>query len=235
MRSFLCVALCLLTAVVHGQAIYQCKQQDGTPAFQDTPCPGASNAQPTTVARPNRGMTISGSAPTGGTALNQQQAKALIDQLLQARQFNAAMAVAKQNGLEGYLSQRDIEGPSRPLGPATPQGLPPEQRQQLIQALEALQTQMQSLPTKGGSLSAAAPQTGMPDAHKLPWALVFMANADGSLSPRGPIRYNGTSYNGPGVKFTHNVLFGGVDLTSVQGHDVLAHFDGRVLVIDKFL
>jgi hypothetical protein len=50
----------------------------------------------------------------------------------------------------------------------------------------------------------------------------------------GPILYNGFSYDGPDAKFTRQTLFGGVDLASMQGHELWAHFEGRTLVIDKF-
>ena len=242
MRWYLFAVLSLLTAAVHGQSIYKCKQHDGTTAYQDSPCPGTPNAPPMTVAGPDSAMPTAhpyGGGPTGGAGLNPQQARALIDQLMRAHQFNAAMAVAKQNGQMAYLSQRDIQGPSAPLGPTQSPGAPqpqgddlsPEQRQQLKQKLEALQTVMQGLAAKN---AVPAPPGVSPDAHQLPWTVVFVTNADGSFSPRGPIRYNGASYSGPDAKFTHQALFAGVDLTSMQGHNVWAHFDGRILVIDKF-
>ncbi|WP_230474878.1 hypothetical protein [Dyella monticola] len=94
-----------------------------------------------------------------------------------------------------------------------------------FEALAQLSTKNAAVPAPPGVSS---------DAHELPWAMVFTTNADGSLSPRGPIRYNGVSYSGPTAKFTHQALFAGVDLTSVQGHGVWAHFDGHTLVVDKF-
>jgi hypothetical protein len=129
-----------------------------------------------------------------------------------------------------FASRKD--GDQSPGAPQ-PQGddLSPEQRQQLKQKLEALQTVMQGLAAKN---AVPAPPGVSPDAHQLPWTVVFVTNADGSFSPRGPIRYNGASYSGPDAKFTHQALFAGVDLTSMQGHNVWAHFDGRILVIDKF-
>jgi hypothetical protein len=46
MRFYLFAILSLLTAAVHGQSVFKCKQQDGTTAYQDHPCPGAPNARP---------------------------------------------------------------------------------------------------------------------------------------------------------------------------------------------
>jgi hypothetical protein len=245
MRKYLFAVLCLSTAVVHGQSIYQCKQKDGTPAFQDTPCPGTPNAAPMAIASPTSGLTNTGvesaiphTPPHGGTAINQQQAKALIDQLVRDRQFNAAIAVAKQNGLMGYFAQETVQGPPNLTAPEPPPpqppGLPPQQRAQLAQELAFFNARMQAITAKNAS-GTAAPQAEASSANELPWGLVFVSNADGSVSPRGPIRYNGASYPGPSAKFTHSNLFNGVDLTSMQGHTLQVHFDGRVLVIDKFL
>lgn len=245
MRRYLWVMLSLVTITAHGQSIYKCKQQDGTTAFQDSPCPGAPNAPPMTVASPGSAAPIAHryggvpmTAPHGTAGLNPQQARAMIDLLMRTHQFSAAAAVATQNGQMGYFSEREMQGPSAPPPLLQPQSAPqtqgdlsPQQREQLKQQLEVLQTSLQSLSAKN---AAPAPPGVSPDAHQLPWALVFVTNADGSFSPRGPIRYNGVSYNGPDAKFTHQALFAGVDLTSMQGHGVWAHFDGRVLVIDKF-
>jgi len=256
MRRYLFVMLSLFTITAQGQAIFKCKQQDGTTAFQDSPCPGAPHAAPmavvsptdraTPIAHPYSGVPIphqydrmTMTAPHGSAGLNPQQARALIDQLMQAHQFSAAAAVATQNGQMGYFSEQEMQGPSVPPVPPRPQaapqsqggGLPPQQREQLKQELELVLTAMRSPSAKN---SAAAPPGVSPDAHQLPWALVFVTNADGSFSPRGPVRYNGVSYSGPDAKFTHGVPFAGVDLTSVQGHGLWAHFEGRVLVIDKF-
>ena len=165
MRWYLFTVLSLLTAVVHGQAIYECKQKDGTPAFQDHPCLGAPNAPPMMIAPPNSDMTIT--SPNRGGSLSQQQAKALIDQFLQARQFNSAMALAKRYGLEGYLSQRDIQGPPQP------QRVSSQQLEQLKQALTILQAQVRSLPAKNAPLAATATQRG------------FKINAYASVSSRG--------------------------------------------------
>jgi len=155
---------------------------------------------------------------------------------MQAHQFNAAMAVAKQNGQMDYLSQREIQGPSAPLNRTQSPGdshphdgdLSAEQREQLKQVFQAL---AQTLNDKH---PPPAPPGVPSDAHPMPWTVVFITNADGSFSPRGPIRYKGVSYSGPELRFTHQALFGGVDLATVQGHDLWVHFEGRTLVIDKF-
>ncbi len=98
MRWYPFFALCLLMASAHGQAVFQCKQKDGTTAYQDTPCPGKPDEPPVmTFARPNAG------------ALTQQQrlqAMVLIDHFLEAGQFAPAMDIARKNGLELYLQQR---------------------------------------------------------------------------------------------------------------------------------
>jgi len=244
MRRYLFVMLSLLTITARGQAIYKCTQKDGTTAFQDSPCPGAPNAPPMTVASPDAAMPLArsyGSTPSAGTAsgrLSQQQARALIDQFMRAHQFNSAMAVARRYGQMDYFSQDDVQGPPAPLlpsqRPSVPQSqgdLSPQQREQLRQGLEALQISIQALSAKN---AAPAPSGVSPDARQLPWTLVFMTNADGSLSPRGPVRYKNVSYSGPTEKFTHQALFAGVDLTSMQGRGLWAHFEGRVLVIDRF-
>ncbi|WP_284402246.1 DUF4124 domain-containing protein [Dyella lipolytica] len=236
--------LSLLTITAHGQAIYKCAQKDGTTAFQDSPCPGAPNAPPMSLSNPDAAAPPArsyGSTPTAGTAtgrLSPQQARALIDQFMHAHQVDSAMAVARRYGQMDYFSQRNVQGsqsptlPSQPPGALQPQGdLSPQQRAQLKQELDALQTSLQTLSAK----NAAPAPPGLPsDAHQLPWTLVFMTNADGSVSPRGPVRYNGVSFSGPTEKFTHQALFAGVDLTSMQGRGLWAHFEGRVLVIDKF-
>ncbi|MEW9573441.1 DUF4124 domain-containing protein [Rhodanobacter sp. Si-c] len=41
MRFCLYAILGLLAAAAHAQSIFKCKQQDGTTAYQDHPCPGA--------------------------------------------------------------------------------------------------------------------------------------------------------------------------------------------------
>lgn len=245
MRRYLFVILSLLTMTAHGQSIYKCKQHDGTTAYQDSPCPGAPNAAPMTVASPDAAMPVArsyGNTSSPGTAsgrLTPEQVRASIDESLRTHHVDYAMALAKRYGQMDYLSQREIQGPSAPIGSIPSQGaaqaqgadLSPEQREQLKQKLEVLQAALQTMAAKNAT---PAPAGVSPDAHQVPWAMVFITNADGSFSPRGPIRYSGVSYNGPDSKFTHQALFGGVDLTSMQGHDVWAHFEGRVLVIDKF-
>jgi hypothetical protein len=67
------------------------------------------------------------------------------------------------------------------------------------------------------------------------WDQVFTVNDDGSVSPRGPIYYHGISLGGPGIKFGRGVSFGGIDFAALQGHDLNAHFEGQMLVIDNFL
>lgn len=138
----------------------------------------------------------------------------------------ATMPAAHSYGSTPSLRPLPSQPQSTPQPPSG--GLSPLQREQLKQQLEAL--------TQLSTKSAATPASPgvSPDAHQVPWALVFITNADGSFSPRGPIRYNGVSYSGPDAKFTHQALFAGVDLTSVQGRGVWAHFEGRTLVIDKF-
>lgn len=49
MRIYLFVILVLLATTAYGQSIFKCKQQDGTTAYQDHPCPGAPNARPTMI------------------------------------------------------------------------------------------------------------------------------------------------------------------------------------------
>lgn len=71
--------------------------------------------------------------------------------------------------------------------------------------------------------------------RQMHWEQVFVINADGSVSPRGPISYRGVTLGGPGIKFGRGVSFSGVDFASLQGHDLNAHFEGPVLVIDDFL
>lgn len=180
MRWCLFAVLSLLAAAVHGQAIFECRQKDGTPAFQDSPCPGAPDATPMAIAHPDGGMEIT-TGPNGGGSLSQQQAKALIDQFLQARQFNSAMALAKRYGLEGYLSQRDIQGLPQLQGAPQPQRLSPQQLEQLKRALEGLQARMQSFSAKSAPLAVAAPRGGGRPAL----GLAFTVHADGSVSPRG--------------------------------------------------
>ena len=89
MRRYLFVMLSLLTVTAHGQAIFKCKQPDGTTAFQDSPCPGAPHGPPMTIVspedrttpitRPNSGVlvphqldrsTITGPHSTAAAALN---------------------------------------------------------------------------------------------------------------------------------------------------------------------
>jgi Domain of unknown function (DUF4124) len=244
MRRYLFVMLSLLTITAHGQAIYKCTQKDGTTAFQDSPCPGAPNAPPMTVVSPDAAMPRAHSyegVPRAGTAsgmLSPQQARALIDQLMHAHQVGPAMAIAGRYGQMDYFSQRDIQGPPAAPLPAQPPGaskpqddLSLQQREQLKQEFEALETAIQAHSAKNAT---PTPSGVSPDALQLPWKVVFTTNADGSFSPRGPVRYNGVSFSGPSEKFTHQALFAGVDLTSVQGRGLWAHFEDLVLVIDKF-
>jgi len=67
------------------------------------------------------------------------------------------------------------------------------------------------------------------------WDQVFIVNADGSVSPRGPIAYNGIQLGGQGVRFGSGVSFGGVDFAAMRGHDMNIHFEHGTLVIDSFM
>ena len=98
MRWYPFFALCLLMTTAHGQAVFECKQKDGSTAYQDTPCPGKPNDPPA--------MTFA--KPTAATITPQQrsQAMALIEHLLQIGQLGLAGEIAQHNGLESYLQQR---------------------------------------------------------------------------------------------------------------------------------
>lgn len=98
MRWYPFFALCLLMATAHGQAVFECKQKDGSTAYQDTPCPGKPNDPPAmTFAKP-KAATV--------TPQQRSQAMAMIELLLQIRKFDVAATFARDHGLEPYLQQR---------------------------------------------------------------------------------------------------------------------------------
>jgi len=98
MRWYPSFALCLFMAAAHGQSIFECKQKDGSTAYQDTPCPGKPEGPPV--------MTFG--KRDAGTPIQQQRlaARVLIDHLLEAGQFAPAMEIARKYGLEVYFQQR---------------------------------------------------------------------------------------------------------------------------------
>jgi hypothetical protein len=98
MRWYPLFALCLFMATAQGQSVFECKHNDGTMTYRDTPCPDKPGESPV--------MTLA--KPTVGTLaqLQRLQAMVLIDHFLEAGQFAAAMDVARKNGLEAYLQQR---------------------------------------------------------------------------------------------------------------------------------
>jgi hypothetical protein len=98
------------------------------------------------------------------------------------------------------------------------------------------QPQTSAPPAQLSSPPAETQQELAPNVVRLVhWNQVFIVNEDGSVSPRGPIFYNGISLGGPGIKFGRGVSFAGIDFAALQGHDLNVHFEGQVLVIDNFL
>ncbi|GLQ98179.1 DUF4124 domain-containing protein [Dyella mobilis] len=53
MRFYLFAILSLFAVAAHGQSIFKCKLQDGSTAYQDHPCPGATNTKPTMTITPD--------------------------------------------------------------------------------------------------------------------------------------------------------------------------------------
>ncbi len=61
---------------------------------------------------------------------------------------------------------------------------------------------------------------------------VFRRNTDGSFSPMHPVQING-EYMGTGVPFIQGTYFGGVDVGSYSGHDLLIDTIRGVIIIRK--
>jgi hypothetical protein len=61
---------------------------------------------------------------------------------------------------------------------------------------------------------------------------IFRRNTDGSFSPMHPVQING-EYMGTGVPFIRGTYFGGVDIGSYSGHDMLIDTIKDVIIIRK--
>ncbi len=62
---------------------------------------------------------------------------------------------------------------------------------------------------------------------------VFHTNANGSVSPKQPVKFGGISMN-PGVMFTRGVVFNGIDIASYIGRDLEAEIVNNTIVISTF-
>ncbi len=61
---------------------------------------------------------------------------------------------------------------------------------------------------------------------------IFRRNTDGSFSPMHPVQING-EVMGSGVAFIRGTFFGGVDVGSYSGHDLLIDTIKGVVIIRK--
>jgi hypothetical protein len=63
---------------------------------------------------------------------------------------------------------------------------------------------------------------------------VFKRNTDGSFSALQPVQINGETV-GSGLAFTRGTTFGGVDIATYEGHDLLVDTLKGVVIIRKVL
>jgi len=63
---------------------------------------------------------------------------------------------------------------------------------------------------------------------------VFKRNTDGSFSALQPVQINGETV-GSGLAFTRGTTFGGVDIATYEGHDLLVDTIKGVVIIRKVL
>jgi len=65
---------------------------------------------------------------------------------------------------------------------------------------------------------------------RVPFSQVFAQNPDGTVTPRTQVSVGGVTM-GPGVTFTRGVVFSGIDIASMAGHDLDVEYQGQVVVV----
>lgn len=71
-------------------------------------------------------------------------------------------------------------------------------------------------------------------AFRVHYDFLFKRNADGSVSPAQILEVNGEMIN-TSVKIARGVMYGGIDLGAVAGHDMLVDTAKGVVIIRKVL
>lgn len=97
MRFCLLAMLGLLATAAHGQAIFKCKQKDGSTAYQDHSCPGAADARPDMTIKPSNQAS---GAPSSSQRLTPQQRAQLLQALVRLK-FDLQQLQAKRGEAGG--------------------------------------------------------------------------------------------------------------------------------------